>query len=145
MKKQGFTLIELLVVIAIIGILSAVVLTSLSSARTKARDTQAVSNAQQVRTAYSLSQSQSTGYYPYGTTPTPALTGLPTVPSGVTIVSNGAEGASSTAEFCAYVVLEAYDSTTGVDTYVVTDSVSGYRANTAVPTTIAECKTNVTS
>ncbi|MCR4311465.1 MAG: prepilin-type N-terminal cleavage/methylation domain-containing protein [Candidatus Taylorbacteria bacterium] len=36
-KTQGFTLIELLVVIAIIGILSSVVLVSLSGTRDKAR------------------------------------------------------------------------------------------------------------
>lgn len=52
--NKGFTLIELLVVIAIIGLLSSVVLASLNSARTKARDARRVADIKQMQTALEL-------------------------------------------------------------------------------------------
>ena len=63
-RKTGFTLIGLLVVIAIIGILSAVVLTSLNSSRQKAQDSKAVNDVKQVALALELARSQSTGDFP---------------------------------------------------------------------------------
>lgn len=64
-QTRGFTLIELLVVIAIIGILSSVVLASLNTARTKARDTVRKSDLKQLQTALALYYTDN-GSYPSG-------------------------------------------------------------------------------
>jgi len=61
--KKGFTLIELLVVIAIIGILASIVLVSLNSGRTKARDAQRASDIKTIQGALAYYYSQN-GAYP---------------------------------------------------------------------------------
>ncbi len=60
---RGFTLIELLVVIAIIGILSAVVLASLSVARTKGNDASIKANIEAIRTDSGLYYDANGGKY----------------------------------------------------------------------------------
>ncbi len=53
-NKSGFTLIELLVVISIIGLLSSIVLTSVNSARAKARDARRKSDLHTIQLALEL-------------------------------------------------------------------------------------------
>ena len=69
MKKRfnrGFTLIELLVVIAIIGILSAVVLASLNTARGKGSNAAIKSNLNTVRPEAGLIYDVNNGFYGAG-------------------------------------------------------------------------------
>jgi len=64
--KRGFTLIELLVVIAVIGILAAVVLASLNSARVKARDAKRISDLKALVAAVELYKLDNNGNAPGG-------------------------------------------------------------------------------
>ena len=62
-SKKGFTLIELLVVIAIIGVLSTIILASVSSARQKARNVAMLQEVKQFINALEIYRT-STGSYP---------------------------------------------------------------------------------
>ena len=59
---RGFTLIELLVVISIIGLLASIVLASLTTARTKARDANRTESINQVKTALELYYDANSSY-----------------------------------------------------------------------------------
>lgn len=76
--KRGFTLIELLIVIAIVGILTALITTNLSGARSRARDTRRKSDlrtiAQSLRLYYNDAKQ-----FPEGIAPDYAIIGCGTI------------------------------------------------------------------
>lgn len=65
-RTRGFTLIELLVVISIIGVLSSIVLASVSTARARSRDAARMSDLSSLQVALELYYS-SVGHYPIST------------------------------------------------------------------------------
>ena len=62
--SKGFTLIELLVVIAIIGLLSTIVLASMSTARQKGNDTRRISDIKSIQLALENYYDQNSSSYP---------------------------------------------------------------------------------
>ena len=68
-QARGFTLIELLVVIAIIGLLASIVIASLSTVQSKARDARRIEDIDQLRKALTLYSSDA-GSYPIATATT---------------------------------------------------------------------------
>ena len=117
-KDRGFTLIDLLVVIAIIGILAAVVLVSLTSARGKARDSRRVADMRQLQTAFELYYNDWSQYpatltlaayagCPGNTTLGTYIGAIPSNPAGCSVSATGGGGPT------------AYGYTTATNTYTL--------------------------
>jgi len=133
--KKGFTLIELLVVIAIIGILSAVVLTSLNSSRNKAADSKKVNDVKQVALALELARDQATGEFPTAANVTALDTALDSYLNPFPTASINA-GAASGSAFCVSTTLSS-DSQSAF--FNASENGSGYASSAG---TLAGCPTS---
>ena len=109
-NKKGFTLIELLVVIAIIGLLSSVVLVSMTNTRRSARDSRRKADMRQIITAQEMYYGALDAYYTNtgATWPTAIstyMTKTPTDPGTNTYV--WINNTTDAQKFCAYATIEA--------------------------------------
>ncbi|MFN3421813.1 MAG: type II secretion system protein [Armatimonadota bacterium] len=74
MRRRGFTLIELLVVVAVLAVLAGIMFPTFVAVREKGRQTQCISNSQQISQAFHLYSNDHDETFPYRPTD---LTGHP--------------------------------------------------------------------
>jgi prepilin-type N-terminal cleavage/methylation domain-containing protein/prepilin-type processing-associated H-X9-DG protein len=86
-SRRGFTLIELLVVVAIIALLVAILIPSLSNARSKSRRLLCLSNQRQIGIAIYTYAENFAGSIPYGPSPAPSFTTTNFYPCPGTVTS----------------------------------------------------------
>jgi prepilin-type N-terminal cleavage/methylation domain-containing protein len=145
-SSKGFTLIELLVVIAIIGILATIVLVSLNSARTKARDTRRLSDMQQMSLAMEMYYDQNGSSYYDGTASfgayVNALKGAGLIGASPQDPTNSGTNVytaldGTTSQYCFYAPLEADTGRFSVA------SQAGAGKRDAAPTSVTTCGPNL--